>query len=99
MTVRKIVPVLVALLIAPAGAQAEGPTVEALARNCMTCHGEDGISPGSMPTLYGKSADWMTTQLLEFRLGALESTIMGRIMGAFTDEDIVNLSDYLSARK
>jgi sulfide dehydrogenase cytochrome subunit len=94
-----IAPVLVALVLAPAAAQADGPTVEALARNCMTCHGEDGISPGSMPTLYGKSADWMTAQLLEFRSGARQSTIMGRVMGAFTDEDIVTLADHLSVPK
>lgn len=91
--------VVLAALLAPAAAGAEGPTVAALARNCMTCHGRDGLSPGSMPTLYGKSADWMTAQLLEFRSGERESTIMGRIMGAFTDEDIVSLSEYLARRK
>lgn len=91
--------VVLAALLAPAAAAAEGPTVAALARNCMTCHGRDGLSPGSMPTLYGKSADWMTAQLLEFRSGKRESTIMGRIMGAFTDEDIVSLSEYLARRK
>lgn len=82
-----------------AGAEAEGPTVEALALNCMTCHGEDGVSPGSVPTIYGKRADWLTAQLLEFRSGTRESTIMGRIMKAFTDEDIVNLAEYFAARR
>ena len=90
--------VLVALVMAPAPARGEGPTVEAVARNCMGCHGEDGASPASMPTIAGKSREWLAERLYEFRSGARDSTIMGRIMGAFADEDIEAMADYFANR-
>ncbi|MEE9140938.1 MAG: c-type cytochrome [Alphaproteobacteria bacterium] len=87
------------LALAAGAARAEGPTVEAIARNCMSCHGEGGVSPGSMPTIYGKSTDWTIGRLKEFRSGKREATIMGRIMKAFADDDIEAVAEYFAARK
>lgn len=94
----RLVLAMAGLLLAAgvAGAQ-EGPTVAALARNCMGCHGEDGNSPGAMATIRGKSANWLAESLADFRSGARESTIMGRIMGPFADEDIAALATYFAA--
>lgn len=88
-----------ALALVVATAHAEGPSVETIARNCMGCHGEDGVSPGNMPTIYGKSKEWTIQRLEEFRSGDRESTIMGRIMKAFAEEDIEALAEYFSARR
>ncbi len=93
-----VVLVALALVLEAGAARAQGPTVEAIARNCMACHGEGGISPGNMPTISGKSKDWTIRRLKEFRSGDREATIMGRIMKAFADKDIEAMADYFSAR-
>ena len=36
-------------------AQAEDQKGEMLALSCTSCHGTHGLSPGAMPTLFGKS--------------------------------------------
>jgi sulfide dehydrogenase cytochrome subunit len=77
----------------------EGPTVETIARNCTGCHGADGKSPGSVPTIAGKSADWIAGRLMQFRSGERPSSIMGRIIKPFADEDIRNIADYFAAKK
>lgn len=87
------------LALMVATAHAEGPSVETIARNCMGCHGEGGVSPGNMPTIYGKSKEWTIQRLEEFRSGDREATIMGRIMKAFAEEDIEALAEYFSARR
>ncbi len=82
----------------PEGAP-EGPAVAAIARNCLGCHGPDAVSPGAMPTLAGKTADYLALRLKEFRDGARPSTIMGRIMKPFADEDIADIAAYFAAEK
>lgn len=76
-----------------------GPSIETIARNCTGCHGLDGKSPGAIPTIYQKSADWMTQRLIEFRDGKRESALMGRIMKGFADEDIRKLAEYFADQK
>jgi len=99
--------VLAALLAAAAAAAAQepgpgtadsaGPPVPTIARNCLGCHGPEGVSPGAMPTLAGKTADYVARRLMEFRDGARPSTIMGRIMKPFADEDIQKIAAYFAA--
>lgn len=77
----------------------QGPTTESIARNCTGCHGVDGKSPASIPTIYGKSADWMAERLKEFRDGKRDSTIMQRIIKPFADSDIQAIAKYFATRK
>ena len=79
--------------------QGEGPTTESIARNCTGCHGIDGKSPASIPTIYGKSANWMAERLIEFRDGKRDSTIMQRIIKPFADSDIRAIAEYFATRK
>lgn len=83
----------------PQGPEGQGPTTESIARNCTGCHGIDGKSPGSIPTIYGKSADWMAERLKEFRDGKRDSTIMQRIIKPFADSDIQAIAKYFATRK
>lgn len=83
----------------PQGPQEQGPTTESIARNCTGCHGVDGKSPASIPTIYGKSADWMAERLKEFRDGKRNSTIMQRIIKPFADSDIQAIAKYFATRK
>lgn len=90
------------VLAANAHAQSGGsedPPTETIARNCMACHGVDGISPGAIPTIYRKSADYLAERMIAFRDGKRDSTVMGRILQGFADDDIRKLAEYFAAEK
>lgn len=80
-------------------AKNEGPATATIARNCMGCHGVNGLSPGAIPTLYGKTADFLAERMKAFRDGKRDSTIMGRILHGFADDDIRKLADYFASLK
>ena len=84
---------------APQDTEAPAPAVETIARNCLGCHGPNGLSPGAMPTLAGKSQDYLAARLMEFRDGKRPSTIMQRIIKPFADEDIRNIAAWFAAEK
>jgi sulfide dehydrogenase cytochrome subunit len=78
---------------------ARGVSVETLARACDGCHGIDGRSPGAIPTIAGKDEDYLARRMTQFRDGKRPSTIMGRVLKPFADEDIANLARFYSTRK
>ncbi len=89
---------IIASVLASAGiaCAADGPrsvTVEA----CTTCHGPGGISHGTMPTIAGMDSETLAEVLLAFRDGSLESTVMGRLVGPLSDEDIAGIAAYFAA--
>ena len=59
-----------------------------LSYTCAGCHGTDGISPGSIPSIYCKSADTIEKALKEYRDGKRFSTVMGRHVKGYTDQEI-----------
>jgi len=67
---------------------------EMLALSCSGCHGPDGKSDGVIPSIYGKSAQYLETALREFKSGERTSTVMGRHAKGYTDEDIHLIADY-----
>lgn len=83
-------------LAAPAGAQ-QMPT--ALALTCATCHGTDGKSPGSIPTIAGRPAKDLRDALVGFKTGTRPATVMNRLAKGYTDQEIDALADYFSKRK
>ncbi|MDP7183132.1 MAG: c-type cytochrome [Alphaproteobacteria bacterium] len=85
------------VLLRPGPAVAESPSVALMVANCGGCHGVDGRSPGSVPSLAGRPASELAALLMKFKTGARPSTIMGRIMTPFGDEEIRQLADYFSA--
>ena len=64
--------------------------------SCAGCHGTDGISPGSMPNIAGKSSGYIATALRKFSTGEEDSTIMGRHATGYTDEEIQLIADYIA---
>jgi sulfide dehydrogenase cytochrome subunit len=80
-----------------AGTAPPGRSIEALSFNCYTCHGPDGRSPASMPSLQGKHADYLLRRLLEFKQGKGHPTIMDRIARGYTDEELAAVAAYLAA--
>lgn len=55
---------------------------------CMGCHGVNGQSPGSIPSIAGQSAERLTTQMMAYRDGSKNGTIMNRIAKGYTPEEI-----------
>jgi len=70
-----------------------------LSASCAGCHGTDGHSPGSIPDISDKSADYIRTSLEEFRSGRRESTVMGRQAKGYTDEEILLIAEYFEKQK
>jgi sulfide dehydrogenase cytochrome subunit len=59
-----------------------------LSYTCAGCHGTDGFSPGSIPSIACKSADFIQKSLTEYRDGKRFSTVMGRHVKGYTDQEI-----------
>lgn len=59
-----------------------------LSYTCAGCHGTDGISPGSIPSIACKSPETIETALKEYRDGKRFSTVMGRHIKGYTDQEI-----------
>ena len=100
---RSLILLLLTLLLqtgaaATAGA-AELTRGSMLSSSCAGCHGPDGRSPGAIPAISGKSAEFIRTALDEFRSGKRASTVMGRHAKAYTDEEIALIADYLASRQ
>ena len=74
-------------------------TAANMARNCFGCHGPNGRSPGAIPALNGKSADFIVQSFKDFRSGERPSTVMGRHAKGYTDVEVTALATYISGLK
>jgi len=70
-----------------------------LSNSCAGCHGTDGKSPGAIPSIHGKSADFISQALTEFRAGTRPSTVMGRHAKGYTDEEIKLIAEHFASQK
>jgi sulfide dehydrogenase cytochrome subunit len=70
-----------------------------LSNSCAACHGTDGKSPGAIPAIYGKSSQFISQSLREFREGKRPATVMGRHASGYTDEEIQLIADYFSSQR
>lgn len=76
-------------------AAAGAPTPSALADACAPCHGTDGLSPGAIPALTGKSVDYIAERMLAYKSGAREGTVMNRIAKGYDDDEIAAIARHL----
>jgi len=90
--------ILLFTVAAPVVSQETGEILrgQILASTCFTCHGSDGKSPGSIPSIAGIPADSLRRTLQEFRDGRRPATVMGRHATGYSDEEIASIADYLS---
>jgi len=86
---------LIACLPYPALAEISAGSV--LASTCFTCHGTDGKSTGSIPSIYGIPAETLVRNMKAFQSGERPSTVMARHARGYTDEEIRIIANYLSA--
>ncbi len=88
---------LILLLACLAGKPgAEGIPTSGLADACAVCHGPDGNSPASIPSIAALETDELRQLLLSFRSGELDSTVMTRFARALTDAEIEQLAKHFS---
>ena len=70
-----------------------------LSITCSGCHGTDGKSVGAIPSIGGKSADYIEKAMLGFRDGSRPSTVMQRHAKGYTDEEIKQIANYFAGKK
>jgi sulfide dehydrogenase cytochrome subunit len=91
---------LAALLLAASTTQAAGISQGAmLANSCAACHGTDGKSPGAIPSIHGKSTEFISRALTEYRAGERPSTVMGRHTKGYSDEEIRLIAEHFGTLK
>ncbi len=90
--------VTMGLIIAPLVAFAGQASPAILADACAACHGTDGRSPSTIPTIQGKSAQYMMQRLMAFKTDAREGTVMNRIAKGYRDEELLAIAKYLAGK-
>ena len=86
--------------IVPAHAQQADGRV--LALSCLNCHGPGGKSPGDIPSIAGKTEDFLKNTLTDFRDGkrtGASATVMGRLAKGYSDAEIAALAKYIATLK
>jgi sulfide dehydrogenase cytochrome subunit len=91
--------VITVVLFASTGQAGDMKRGEMLSASCAGCHGTDGHSPGSIPDISGKSAEFIRISLMEFKSGQRPSTVMGRQAKGYTDEEIQLIAAYFGNQK
>lgn len=69
-----------------------------LSYSCAGCHGTDGHSPGAIPSIAGKSKQFLEEAMKDFRSGKRSSTVMGRHAKGYSDEEIKMIADFFSSK-
>lgn len=89
---------VVATVFAQNPAQAQKASDMVLVNTCFSCHGTDGKSAGDMPTIAGKSKNYIAARLKEFKSGKKPSTVMMRITKGFSDAELEAIAGFFAKR-
>ena len=88
----------VCLLVSPLALGA-GASGQAIGFTCAGCHGTDGDSQGSAPSLQGEDAERLKEMLMAYKTDKEQGTVMNRIAKGYSDEEIAAVSEYFSRLK
>ena len=95
--------VLVIALLTPlvmSGAAHAADPIEAKAKLCASCHGENGVPQlKTTPVIWGQNAGYMFLQLRDFQSGARKNDLMSPIAATLAKEDLLPLATYFSQLK
>jgi len=69
---------------------------QAKANVCLGCHGQNAAGNGQIPRLAGQHAEYLATQLTNFKQGFRKSGPMQAIASNLSDTDIKDLVEYFS---
>ncbi len=70
---------------------------EALAIQCVGCHGAQGEGVGAFPALADKSAAYMIEEMRKYKSGLRQNPMMTPLMQGLSDRDIEELAKYYAA--
>lgn len=87
------------LLAGPGLAEADPGAITVLAENCAICHGTGGHGSSAMKPIAGRPADELEALMKGFRDKTIPSTLMVRLMGPLTDDEIAALAADVAAWK
>lgn len=69
-----------------------------LAASCAACHGPDGRSPDSIPTIQGKSARYIADKMKGFKSGEGSPTVMNRLAKGYSEAEIEQIAAWFASR-
>ncbi len=74
---------------------------EYYAKNCLSCHGEQGRGNEKMPQVAGQQPNYLSVALKRYRSGSIvrKDTQMSVVTQPMTDADIATVVTYISAMK
>ena len=84
------------LILLPVGQAEDLDRAALLSASCESCHGTYGRSPGAIPPIAGKSAEYLRETLEGFRAGDKDATVMDRHVKGYTEEEIRLIAEYFS---
>jgi cytochrome c553 len=74
--------------------------IEAKAKVCTACHGENGVPQlKTTPVIWGQNAGYMFLQLRDFQSGARKNELMSPIAATLSRDDLLPLAEYFSKLK
>jgi sulfide dehydrogenase cytochrome subunit len=94
-----VLAILISAVLLPSMHAGELSREALLSASCEGCHGTNGHSPGSIPDISGKTAEYIRLAMEDFRSGKRQSTVMGRHMKGYTDEEILLIAEYFGRQK
>ncbi len=94
----RFLPVLLAGAVFSLSVAAAGQaTPEFISLTCYACHGTNGASAGPIqPTIGGQQSKYMFDTLKRYQSGERPSTVMGRLMQGYSDDEIKAIADHFS---
>lgn len=82
-----------------AAGMAQAADIAGLAATCHSCHGIDGASVGpSMPSISGQNESYLKQVMLEQKHDKRYSSIMGRLLRTYSDEEIALMAQHFAAK-
>ena len=92
-----IIFILLVFITSPCFAAGDPINGKEISQQCVACHGVDGNSPTpNFPRLAGQHEDYLYYSLQSYKNGERKNPIMVGIVAALSDEDMRNVSAYLS---
>lgn len=73
--------------------------IRTLAASCAACHGTNGNSAGTTPSISHIEESTFVSQMLAFKSGERPATVMHRHAKGLTNQEIEDLAEYFSKQK
>lgn len=72
------------------------PHIRTLAASCAACHGTNGVSQGSTPSLAGLDEPYFVKRILKYRAEEESTAVMSQHARGLTPHEITELAKYFS---